>query len=167
MMAEKSTFVKLDRNILKWRWYNDLVTFKVFVHLLLTANIADKRWRDINVERGQLVISVNHLCQQTNLTVQQVRTALKHLNSTNEITIKTTNKYTVITIKNYNLYQGITNKSTFKQQTANKQLTNEQQQLKNKKEIKNKKEVKNSRVKIPDGFSSAAEFERHVAELRR
>ena len=29
-MAEKSTFIKLDRNIVKWRWYKDINTFKVF-----------------------------------------------------------------------------------------------------------------------------------------
>jgi len=82
--------------------------------------------------------------------VQQVRTALDKLKSTQEITIKTTNKYTVVTIANWEDYQSteenVTSKSTGRatneQQTNNKQITNNQQQRKNDKECKEGKECK-------------------------
>ena len=39
------------------------------------------------------------------LTIQQVRTALEKLASTQEITYQSTRQYSIITVKNYNLYQ--------------------------------------------------------------
>ncbi len=104
-MPEKSTFIKLNRKILKWRWYQDSNTFRVFVHLLLTANITDRDFGQVTVKRGQLVTSVAHLSQGLGISVKSIRTALEHLKSTNEVAIKTTSKYSIITINNYNEYQ--------------------------------------------------------------
>ena len=36
-MAEKTTFIKLDRNIIRWQYYKDPIVMRVFLHLLLTA----------------------------------------------------------------------------------------------------------------------------------
>jgi hypothetical protein len=58
-----------------------------------------------------------------------VRRAILSLKSTNEITIKTTNKFSIITIVKWEEYQSqdekTTNKTTIK--TTNKQPTNNQQ----------------------------------------
>ncbi len=43
---------------------------------------------------------------KTGLTERQVRTALNHLISTNEVTCKTTPKYTVLIVNKYDQYQG-------------------------------------------------------------
>lgn len=138
-MAEKSTFIKLDRNILNWGWYKDANTFKVFVHLLLVANIKDGEFMGEIVKRGQHITSYKNLAAHTGLTERQVRTALNHLKATQEVTIKTTNKYTVITISNYDFFQQATQQVTNKRQTNDNQTTNERQQLKNIKNIKNEK----------------------------
>ena len=71
----------------------------------MRANYTDKKWRDIVVKRGQFITSYENLASATGLTVQQVRTAIEKLQSTNEITYKSTSHYSVITVKNYNLYQ--------------------------------------------------------------
>lgn len=142
-MNEKSTFIKLNRKILKWRWYKNTNTKCLFIHLILIANIKDKNFENIKVKRGQLVTSIKSLSQQTDLTPQQIRTALNHLKSTNEITIETTSKYSIITINNYDEYQRTTRQLTIEQQTTNKQSTNDQQQYKNGKEYK--RMIKNER----------------------
>lgn len=144
-MAEQSTFIKLDRNILRWRWWSNHNTLIVFLTLLLTANIQDKPFERDIVRRGEVATSISTISQQTKLSPQSVRTAINHLKSTGEITIKSTNRYQVITIVNYDLYQSkSTNKLTFNQQTANKQLTNKltttKEYIKN---DKNKKKEKN------------------------
>ena len=54
----------------------------------------------------------------------EIRTSLKHLQLTGEITSKATNKFTIFTVVNYNLYQ-TDNKQDNKQITSN--LTNNQQ----------------------------------------
>lgn len=121
-------FVKFDRKIANWRWYHDVNTFKLFFHLIITANYEPKPFENIIVQRGQRVASYQSLAAETQMSVQNVRTALNHLISTGEVTRQSTSKYTVFTIVNYNMYQD--NQQT-NQQTANKQLTNNQQTANN------------------------------------
>jgi DNA-binding transcriptional regulator YhcF (GntR family) len=132
-------FVKFDRKIANWRWYHDVNTFKLFFHLIITANYEPKPFENITVQRGQRVASYQSLAAETQMSVQNVRTALNHLISTGEVTRQSTSKYTVFTIVNYNMYQD--NQQT-NQQTANKQLTNNQQTANNNgRKIKKDKEI--------------------------
>lgn len=119
-MPEKSTFIKLNRKILKWRWYQDANTYRVFVHLLLTANVTDRDFEQVTVKRGQLVTSVAHISRDLKISVKSVRTALEHLKSTNEVAIQTTPKYSIITINNYNEYQKVANNWANEGQTRGK-----------------------------------------------
>ena len=98
-------WVKILRKFVNWEWYDDINTKTVFLHLLLTANYADKNWKGIEIKRGQKITSIKNLAKETNLSIQEVRTSLKRLKSTREITIETTNKYTLITVEKYNDYQ--------------------------------------------------------------
>lgn len=139
-MAEPTTYIKLDRNLLRWRWYKDSNTTRVFIHLLLTANYGDLDFENITVERGQIVTSYKSIGSFLGLSYQSVRTAIAHLKSTGEITVKTYPKYSVITIVNYGLYQDkLTGTAAVNQQSTNSQLTVNQQQEKKerKKEINN------------------------------
>ena len=130
-MNENNGFIVINRKILNWEWYQDTNTVRLFLHLLLIANWEDKKWQGIEIRRGQIVTSLKHLCQQTKMTVQQVRTSLNKLISTSEITKKTTNKFTVISINNYNKYQDYNKQdnkqTTNEQQTNNKQITTTKQ----------------------------------------
>ena len=128
-------WIKLHRKLLEWEWYRDNNVKIVFLHLLLIANHTEQKWQGRTISRGQKITSIEHLAKETNLSVMQVRTALKKLKSTNEITIETTNKNTLITIEKYNDYQlkefennkqnnkPYNNEITNKQQTNNKQIT--------------------------------------------
>jgi hypothetical protein len=121
-------FIKIHRKIIDWEWYSDTNTFRVFLHLLLTANFENKKWQGIEIARGQLITSLEKLAKSTSLSIQQVRTALDKLKSTHEITIKATNAYTFITLTNYNVYQDKNNLINTQNNTQNhKQITNEQQ----------------------------------------
>ena len=140
-MTEKG-FIKIDRNILNWRWYHDLNTFKVFIHLLFKANYKDSEFKKHTIKRGQLVTGRKALSKELEMSEQSIRTALEHLKSTNEITITPTSKYSIITINSYNKYQDvnqhINQRLTSNQPTTNQQVTNNQPQYKKNK--KNKKE---------------------------
>lgn len=134
-------YIKLDRKILKWGWYNDSNTFRVFVHLLLTANYSDSEFRGHTIKRGQLVTGRKKLSDQLKMTEREVRTALDHLKATNEIAIETTSQYSIITIENYNKYQRATNKTTNKRPASDQQATNKT--TTSKEYIKNNKKDKN------------------------
>lgn len=98
-------WIKIHRKILNWEWYDDINTKVLFFHLLLTANHQDKKWRGKIILRGQRLTSLQHLADETHLTVKQVRVALDKLKKTNEVTTKGTNKYTLVTIEKYSDYQ--------------------------------------------------------------
>ena len=120
-------FIGLHRKILDWEWYDDANTFRVFIHCLLRANHKSVSWHGITIERGSFVSSYLNLAQELKISVQRVRTALKKLKSTNEITYKATRHYSIITVNNYNSYQPTTaqgnNQSTTNQQPINNQST--------------------------------------------
>lgn len=98
-------WIKLYRKFLNWEWYKDGNTARVFLHLLLTANHKDKQWKGILIKRGQVLTGRVKLAEALDMSEDQIRTALKHLKATNEITNQTTNKYTLVTLCNFDDYQ--------------------------------------------------------------
>lgn len=98
-------FIKLNRNILAWEWYNNLPVRVLYVHCLLKANYTAKNWQGQVIKAGQFVTSLKHLSEETALTQRQTRTALNHLKSTGELTIKTTSRYSIITVNNWHKWQ--------------------------------------------------------------
>ena len=150
-MLELNGFIKIHRKLIQWGWYQDNVVKGVFLHLLLTARFCDGVWLGQNIKAGEVVVGTQQMAKDLGFTRQQIRTALNKLKSTNEITIKTTNKYSVVTLVNWADYQTldetptnkITNTSTNEQPTSNQQVTNKQPQRKNDKNDKKVKNIKN------------------------
>lgn len=100
-----SGFIQLHRKLLDWEWYTDTNTKSLFIHILLKANHTGKNWRGIDIKRGSFVTSVNKLSLETGLSVKNVRTALSHLEQTNEVARSTSSINTTITVLNYDNYQ--------------------------------------------------------------
>ena len=78
---------------------------RVFIHILINANISNNDFELLTVKRGQLITSVKTLSEQLDISQQNVRTALKHLTLTGEIKVETYSRYSIITIQNYEEYQ--------------------------------------------------------------
>lgn len=120
-------FIVLFRKIVSWEWYTDIPTKALFLHCLFKANWEDKKWRGMTVKRGSFITSREKLSKETGLSVQQVRSAIKKLKSTNEITYETTSNYSLITVVNYRVYQDynpVSNQAN--NLDDNHQITNEQ-----------------------------------------
>ena len=98
-------WIKIHRSILEWQWYGDTNVTRLFIHLLLSANYTDREWQNMTISAGQLVTSISSLADQTNLSIKQIRGAIKKLVNGGEIVTKGTNKYTIITICKYDSYQ--------------------------------------------------------------
>ena len=112
-------YIKLHRSTLEWGWYDNINTKVVFLHLLLTANFREREYHGVIVRAGDAVFGLQSLSEKLGLSVQQVRTALKHLQSTGEITIKSTNQFSVATLENWAKYQLSEDEATNEQQTSN------------------------------------------------
>ena len=137
-----SGWVKLHRSLTEWEWYYDIPTSRLFIHLLITANHEPKKWQGMTIDRGQKVTSLDNLSRETGLSVRQVRTALKRLKTTGEVTSQTTSKYTRLTIEKYSFYQDRQSEETSETTSGE---TNERQT--NDKRTTTTKEVKKLRSK--------------------
>ncbi len=118
------SWIKLHSKFLNWGWYKNKNTKILFIHCLLKANWQDRYFEGLLIQRGSFVTSYKTLSEELDMTIQEIRTAIKHLISTGELTQKQHTKFSIISIKNYELYQAINTLS-------NKQATGEQQQYKN------------------------------------
>ena len=138
-MAEP--FLKLYRKMLKWEWYDDINTCRLFLHCLLRAEWKAGSWHGIHYEAGQFITSIQNLANETNMSRQQVRTSLKKLLSTNELTTNQHGAARIITVVKWGEYQGANmvsnHESTTNQPTGNQQLT----PCKEDKNIKNMKNI--------------------------
>ena len=129
-------WIKLHRSILDWEWYDDVNVMRLFLHCLFKANHKDKRYRGTLVKRGTFLTGRDLLAAQTGLTVQQIRTSLDKLKSTNELTIKSSRQGSVVEVVNYDKYQTATNTTTNEQPTSNQRVTSNKND-KNEKNDKN------------------------------
>lgn len=110
--------IRIHRMIEDWEWADDCVMFYFWVRILIMANWEDKTWRGELIERGSFVTSLSSLASRLRLSVQQVRTCIERLKSSNQIVVNSTNKRTKITICKYDDYQP---RPISEQQTNNKQ----------------------------------------------
>jgi hypothetical protein len=115
-------YIQIHRQILEWEWFDDHNTFRLFMYLLLKANHKQRKYKGTTIRAGELITGLSVLSQQTGLSVQQIRTSIKRLKSTNEITSTSSSKGTKIQVVNYCKYQLLTSELTVKQQTNNKQI---------------------------------------------
>jgi len=132
----ENTWIKLYRKFAEWEWFNISEMVHLFVYLLISANNVDDEWRGIKVKRGQLITGRKSLKESTGISEQTLRTCLRRLESSKEITIQSTNKYSIITVCKYDEYQP--KKNTTNQQ-SNQQLTNNQPTTNHKQEYKEDK----------------------------
>lgn len=121
-------YIKIHRKFRDWEWYSEPVVKDVFLHLLITASWEDSRYKGHEIKAGQTIITVSGLASELGVSTRQVRTAIEKLESTGEITRKTTNRFTVVTVENWSLYQADYDdddkQMTNKRQTDGKQMTN-------------------------------------------
>lgn len=121
-------YIKIHRKFRDWEWYSEPVVKDVFLHLLITASWEDSRYKGHEIKAGQTIITVSGLASELGVSTRQVRTAIEKLESTGEITRKTTNRFTVVTVENWSLYQADYDdddkQMTNKRQTDDKQMTN-------------------------------------------
>lgn len=162
-------FVKLDRDIKKWKWFNKEPMLRVWIYLLSSASYEDNYYDGRLIKKGQLVLGRRKLSEILTISEQQARTCLKRLISTNEITKETTNKYSIITIVKWAEYQdkpiyiNQVNNQDINQQSTNNQPTSNQQSTTTI-EVKEVLEVKESLI---NNELSLSESEKIEQELER
>ena len=166
-------YIKLHRKLVEWGWYSDSVVKDVFLHILMTASYAEGQYMGFCIEPGQAIIKQKNLAAELGFSPQQIRTALKKLESTGEIVLNPTNRFTIATVENWRMYQDDDEQNnkriTLEQHSNNTQITNEQQTdntratnlhiLKESKKVRNKEINKESgRVFTPPSVEQVREY---------
>ena len=146
-----SGWVKLHRSIRDWEWYTDSNTVHLFVHMLILASHKETRYRGEVITPGSFVSGRERLSAETGISQQKVRTIINRLKSTNELTIKSTSKYSVFTLVNWAKYQSEEKdqpaNQPANQPAINQQSTSNQPAINHNQEVKKVKKVKNEENK--------------------
>lgn len=147
----EGNYIKLYRDVLEWGWYRNPNTCRLFIHMLLKANWKDGKFEGKVIERGSFVSSTRRLSEELDMTIDEIRTAIKHLEDEKVITKQTTNKYTVFTVKNYNLYQDVPEQIPDCSQSDTEQLPNYSQTIPNNRRREEGKKGKREEGKKKEG----------------
>lgn len=112
-------YVKLNRNLLRWEWFDNDIALLVLVRLTLKAAWRDTQYQGVTLQRGQVITTLQEIAEENHITKQQARTTLERLESTHKITRVGTKKFSIITLLDYDC--------SFENNTQNNtQITHEQ-----------------------------------------
>ena len=100
-------YLKVSYSILDWGWIHEPKTFTVFMHLMLLANRKPHGYMGDTINRGEILASYDFLAKQTGLSIQNVRTAIKHLKQTNTIKHRKINGVNVFFIPDFDKHQSL------------------------------------------------------------
>ena len=156
-------YIKLFRSMKSWQWYHNSNTKVVFLHLLLSANWEDSYYGEYFIPKGSLVTGYPKLSSQLGISIRNVRTAIKHLKKTGEVTVKVTNKFSIITIENWDKFQVYERSSDSQSDNqSGSQVTVNRQSSDN---IKEYKEIKNIRREEDIRSDASVPDMEHVQEI--
>lgn len=97
-------FVKLKRSILNWEWYGNLYMTRLFMHLIFTVNYEEKAWCGERIKRGERVVTLQGLADETGISKGEISKLLKKLEKSGEVLRRPTGRYTIVTLINYDEY---------------------------------------------------------------
>jgi hypothetical protein len=124
-------WIKLRRSLIDWEWYDDHNATRLLIHLLLTVNYEEKKWKGLTIKAGQMVLSWDSLSIACMMTKQQCRTAMVKLEKSKEVTRQATNRFQLITLVKWDKIQIVDSsyntshntQTTDKQHSDNIQIT--------------------------------------------
>ena len=118
---KKTGYIQLFRSFTKWEWFHDRNTLQVFLYCILSANHRENKYKGTLIPRGSFVSSYDFIAKECSLTPRQVRTAIKHLKMSGEVSTIFNGKGLIISIKKYNEYQSEVKQVSSKSQAKVKQ----------------------------------------------
>ena len=99
-------YIKLDRRIMRWGWYDDNNTKALWLHILLSAYWDDAEYHGEPIKAGSFPITYDELSRETGMTIKQIRNSLEKLKKTEEISVLRKSRYNIITVTKWADYQG-------------------------------------------------------------
>ena len=105
MNKNNESYIKLLRKITDWEWFTNSKMVHLWIYFLLKAEFEEKIHKGIKIERGQFIIDKKKTMSDIHISAQALKTYTNRLITSQQVTIKSTNKYTIVTICKYDEYQ--------------------------------------------------------------
>lgn len=156
-------YIKLWRKSIDSGWLSNHILWCFWCWCLLKATHKPIEqiigFQTIHLEPGEFIFGRNKAAKELRASPQQIRTCLNSLKKMENLTIKSTNKFSIISIINWDIYQQ--DKMQINQQ-INKPLTSKQPATNHKQEHKNKRKE----IIYPDDFETFwKEYPKHVKKI--
>lgn len=95
-------YIKICTSLIReWHWFSNPNVFNLYIHCRLLLNHNATNWKGIEIPANSFITSYENLALKTGMSISKVRTALKNLSETCDITCKSTNRNTLITVLNF------------------------------------------------------------------
>ena len=98
-------YIKIDRGIMDWEWWDDDNMLRLWLTILLMANWEDKKWHGKDIPRGSFWTSYRSLAKKTGLTVKQVRSGLGALERAHQVALQRAHDGTLVSVVKYEDFQ--------------------------------------------------------------
>ena len=137
-----NSYIKLYRKCLDGGWLKNGDLWRFWCYCLLKATHKQRTtivgYQKIDLEPGQFIFGRKIASKEIKMSERTIRTCLSTLTTLQNLTIKSTNKFSIITIVNWRSYQSREAETTSKS-TSNRPATDQQPTTdKNVKEVKEK-----------------------------
>lgn len=138
------SWIKLYRKALESGWLQNPKLWTFWSYLLLKASHKKYKqivgYQTVELEPGQLIFGRKKASKELKISEQTIRTCLNYLSQCQNITIKSTSKFSIVNICNWETYQGGNNGKLTINPTSDQPASN--QQVTTNKNVKNIKNVK-------------------------
>lgn len=106
-MNTDNSWIKLPRMFMNWQWYQNTNMVHLYLYLLLNANIENKLYFGISIQRGECLVSLSTLSRDTGISRDSLKRYLKKLKDTKEISYKKLSKGRIIILLNFDKFQPV------------------------------------------------------------
>jgi hypothetical protein len=104
-----SGWIKLHRQLLTNGWLKNHKVLTFWIYCLLKAVHKPTKaiigFQEIHLLPGQFIFGRKKASKETRLSERQIRTCCEFMKKAENLTIKTTNKFSIITVVNWHIYQ--------------------------------------------------------------
>ena len=92
---------------MNWQWYQNTNMVHLYLYLLLNANIENKLYFGISIQRGECLVSLSTLSRDTGISRDSVKRYLKKLKDTKDISYKKLSKGRIIVLLDFDKFQPV------------------------------------------------------------
>ena len=107
---ENGNYIKLNRQLLEWRYWYSETAVKLWILILMKANWKDGWFMGDRIPRGSLATSIASLAEECKKSPTTIKKWLNRFEEDGQISRRVTNRYTQITVINYGFFQDLPEK---------------------------------------------------------